>query len=63
MVEDLKTLIAVMKPQVIYTHNLADKHDTHVAVTLRLIRALRELPGIRSPSICTAARCGADSTG
>ena len=45
VVEDLKKVIAACKPQVIYTHNLADKHDTHVATTLRIIRASRELPG------------------
>ncbi len=28
----------------VYTHNLADKHDTHVGVALKLIAALRELP-------------------
>jgi len=44
VVDDLKQLIAATRPKVIYTHNLADKHDTHVAVVLRLIRALRELP-------------------
>jgi LmbE family N-acetylglucosaminyl deacetylase len=44
VVEDLKRIIAASKPQAIYTHNLADKHDTHVATALRLIRALRELP-------------------
>jgi len=44
VVEDLKQVITASKPQVIYTHNLADKHDTHVGVALRLIRALRELP-------------------
>jgi len=44
VVGDLKRIIAAAKPQVIYTHNLADKHDTHVATALRLIRALRELP-------------------
>jgi LmbE family N-acetylglucosaminyl deacetylase len=44
VVEDLKKIISASKPQVIYTHNLADKHDTHVATTLRVIRALRELP-------------------
>jgi LmbE family N-acetylglucosaminyl deacetylase len=47
--EDLKKVIAACKPQVIYTHNLADKHDTHVATTLRIIRALRELPGESRP--------------
>jgi hypothetical protein len=34
---------------VIYTHNLADKHDTHVAVTLRVIQALRDLPADARP--------------
>lgn len=43
-VADLKTIIDAARPRVIYTHNLADKHDTHVAVTLRVIQALRELP-------------------
>jgi len=44
VVKDLKRIIASTKPQVIYTHNLADKHDTHVATALRVIRALRETP-------------------
>ncbi len=43
-VEDLKELIDAARPQYIYTHNLADKHDTHVGVTLRTVQALRELP-------------------
>jgi LmbE family N-acetylglucosaminyl deacetylase len=43
-VEDLKRIIAASKPRVIYTHNLADKHDTHVATALRVISALRESP-------------------
>jgi LmbE family N-acetylglucosaminyl deacetylase len=44
VVEDLKQIVDATRPQVIYTHNLADKHDTHVSVALRTIRALRELP-------------------
>ncbi|MBM3476463.1 MAG: PIG-L family deacetylase [Armatimonadetes bacterium] len=48
-VADLKALIDAARPRVIYTHNLADKHDTHVAVTLRVIRALRELPAEARP--------------
>ncbi len=43
-VEDLTALIAACRPEVLYTHNLADKHDTHVAVALRVIDALRRLP-------------------
>ncbi len=46
---DLKTIFQVAKPSVIYTHNLADKHDTHVAVAVRLIQALREIPANRRP--------------
>ena len=46
---DLKQIIAASKPQVIYTHNLADKHDTHVATTLRVMRAVRELPADSRP--------------
>ncbi len=43
-VADLKALVEIARPAAIYTHNLADKHDTHVAVALRLVQALRELP-------------------
>jgi len=44
VVADLKQILEAARPQVVYTHNLADKHDTHVSVTLRTIQALRELP-------------------
>jgi len=47
--EDLKVLIAAARPDVIYTHNLADKHDTHVGVALRVIAAIRELPPDQRP--------------
>ena len=45
---DLTELLRLARPQVVYTHNLADKHPTHVAVGLRTIAALRRLaPGER----------------
>jgi LmbE family N-acetylglucosaminyl deacetylase len=47
--EDLVTVLLATRPQIVYTHNLADKHDTHVAVTLRVIAALRELPEDAKP--------------
>jgi LmbE family N-acetylglucosaminyl deacetylase len=47
--DELKSIISTAKPQVIYTHNLADKHDTHVSTTLRVIAALRELPAEIQP--------------
>ncbi|MHB8994136.1 MAG: PIG-L deacetylase family protein [Armatimonadota bacterium] len=49
LVEELKAIICAAKPKIIYTHNLADKHDTHVAVALRLITALREVPADCQP--------------
>ena len=49
VIEDLKKVLRATRPQVIYTHNLADKHDTHVAVVLRVIRAVRELPAEMRP--------------
>jgi LmbE family N-acetylglucosaminyl deacetylase len=44
VVRDILSLILMAKPSVIYTHNLADKHDTHVATALKVIQAIRELP-------------------
>ncbi|MBX3176193.1 MAG: PIG-L family deacetylase [Candidatus Hydrogenedentes bacterium] len=42
-VSDLAAIIEATRPEVIYTHNLADKHDTHIGVTLRTIAALRRV--------------------
>lgn len=41
--EELASLIQRAKPKYLYTHNLADKHETHVATALRVISALRLL--------------------
>ncbi|HET7099937.1 MAG TPA: PIG-L family deacetylase [Terriglobia bacterium] len=43
VVADLQQLLGTAKAKVVYTHNLADKHDTHVSVTLRVIQAIRGL--------------------
>ncbi len=42
-VDDLFEILRACRPQVVYTHNLADKHDTHVAVALRTIAAIRRM--------------------
>jgi LmbE family N-acetylglucosaminyl deacetylase len=39
--QDLLSIMDACRPQVVYSHNPADKHDTHVAVTAALIRAIR----------------------
>jgi LmbE family N-acetylglucosaminyl deacetylase len=41
---DLKEILKASKPQVVYTHNPADKHETHLGVVIAAIEALRELP-------------------
>lgn len=52
IVEELADLIRRTKPKYLYTHNLADKHETHVATALRVIAALRMLkPGERPEKV------------
>lgn len=43
IVEELAELIRKARPKYLYTHNLADKHETHVATALKVIAALRML--------------------
>lgn len=47
---DLEQVLAACRPEVVYTHNLADKHDTHVAVALRVVAACRNLPEASWPA-------------
>ena len=46
---DLAAVFAGCRPEVVYLHQPADKHDTHVAVLLRCIEALRSLPAAQRP--------------
>ncbi|MDQ8193784.1 PIG-L family deacetylase [Coraliomargarita sp. SDUM461004] len=46
---DLVQILSEAQPDVIYTHNLADKHSTHIAVAASLIKALRRLPFEQRP--------------
>jgi LmbE family N-acetylglucosaminyl deacetylase len=48
-IEDIALILKVCQPRVIYSHNLADKHDTHVATVLRVIAAIRSLPKKQRP--------------
>jgi LmbE family N-acetylglucosaminyl deacetylase len=47
--EDLDRVLALCRPQVVYTHNPADKHETHVAAVLAVLDSLRRLPADRRP--------------
>lgn len=42
-VADIARLLEVTTPEVVYTHNPADKHDTHVAVLLCVLEAIDSL--------------------
>ena len=46
---DLKEILAATRPEVVYTHNLADKHDTHIGVVIAALQAMRELPREQRP--------------
>lgn len=48
-IDDISGLLRACRPQVVYTHNLADKHDTHVAVALRVVEAARSLAPAERP--------------
>jgi len=43
IVDDIRLVLEASRPGVVYTHNLADKHDTHVGVALKAILAMREM--------------------
>lgn len=46
---DLKEILAATRPEVVYTHNPADKHDTHIGVVIAALQAMRELPRDQHP--------------
>jgi LmbE family N-acetylglucosaminyl deacetylase len=46
---DLDALLALASPGVVYLHQPADKHDTHIAVLGHSLAALRALPASRRP--------------
>lgn len=49
VVADLTAIFGGCTPEVVYLHSPADKHDTHVAVLLRCLEALRARPAERRP--------------
>jgi LmbE family N-acetylglucosaminyl deacetylase len=46
---DLREILTATRPRVVYTHNPADKHETHLAVLVALLAALRALPADGQP--------------
>ncbi|MFM7743254.1 MAG: PIG-L deacetylase family protein [Verrucomicrobiota bacterium] len=47
--DDLRHILEASRPEVVYVHNLADKHDTHVGCALRCLEAIRQLPKAERP--------------
>jgi LmbE family N-acetylglucosaminyl deacetylase len=48
--EDLIAILQATRPQIVYTHNPADKHRTHLGVMASLIAAIRSLPAEERPA-------------
>lgn len=46
---DLASIFAGCSPEVVYLHQPVDKHDTHIAVLMRCLEAIRSLPADKRP--------------
>jgi LmbE family N-acetylglucosaminyl deacetylase len=46
---DLGEILAMARPRTVYTHNPADRHETHVALSSAVIEALRKMEKARRP--------------
>ncbi len=64
VVEDLQAVLRATSPTTVFTHNLADKHDTHVAVAVRVdpgpARSGREPTAAQGVRLRSVARSGLD---
>ncbi len=49
ILNDLRTIFEIAQPEIVYLHNPADKHDTHVASMLRSITVMRDMPAEQRP--------------
>jgi LmbE family N-acetylglucosaminyl deacetylase len=50
VVANLYDVLTAVQPRVVYTHNPADKHDTHVGVAIATLEAIRKIPIGQRPS-------------
>lgn len=51
LVDELEVLLLTTQPEIIYTHNPADKHASHVAVFHAVIEAIRRVPPFSRPKV------------
>ena len=49
-INDIEALLKAARPEIVYVHNPADKHPTHVGTALRTIAAARRLPRAERPA-------------
>ena len=49
LVDQLETILLQSQPEVLYTHNPADKHASHIAVCLAVLEAIRRIPPFSRP--------------
>jgi LmbE family N-acetylglucosaminyl deacetylase len=49
LVDELEQVLLTAQPEILYTHNPADRHATHVAVFLAVIEAVRRVPPYSRP--------------
>jgi LmbE family N-acetylglucosaminyl deacetylase len=49
LVDHLETILLQTQPDVLYTHNPADKHGSHIAVCLAVLEAVRRVPPFSRP--------------
>jgi len=47
--EDIALLLKATTPKIVYTHNPADMHDTHIGVLIKVLDALWQLPPDQRP--------------
>jgi LmbE family N-acetylglucosaminyl deacetylase len=48
-VDDLIAILRATRPEIVYTHNPADKHDTHIGIVIKTLAAIRSLPKEERP--------------
>lgn len=51
VVEDYIRIIKELKPKVIYTHSILDKHPTHIGVVKKVVKAINKLPKEYQPKL------------
>jgi len=52
LVDDIEQILCASRPEVVYTHNPADKHNTHLSVFASVLSAIRRLdPNLRPKTL------------